>query len=237
MINIRKLVFFAIASKSSHNMPMQAFKKSLKVFLALTAIILFTYPWWSLGLFKYQFLKAGESTHLNVKPEIETLRVPEIMVPLEVQKIGDFKFSIPSQFQLKDKKDKGLTLIFKAKDEEMIYAYKGIRKTEGWIDSCPQLRDIHTMTIDDLNILSLNIIRSFQIARTLMIRKVSDIATRGFKIYKKNDEVITIHHPNEKMSIIETQRGCDLLTINLIGIPTEMREKVLAPIIADSIQF
>ncbi|MCR9206295.1 MAG: hypothetical protein NXH75_17065 [Halobacteriovoraceae bacterium] len=216
---------------------MQTLKKPIKIALTLLALILLTYPWWSLALFKYQFLNAGHSEHLSHKSEIEILRVPEIMIPQKEQKIGKFRFSVPSQFELKDNKDEGLTLIFKGKDEEMIYAYKGIRKTEGWIDSCPQLRDIHTNSIEDLNVLSLNVIRSFQIARALMIKKVSDIATRGFRIYKKEDEVLTIHHPNEKMSIIETQRGCELLTINLIGIPAEMREKVLAPIIADSIQF
>lgn len=221
-------------------------KHYLKIAGFFIFLILFFYPWISLTLFKIYFLAKSNTEAQSKKVVIETLTKPQSQTPMKVVLIKDFNFSIPNDFELKTTKDEGLTLIFSKpstkvdENEEIIYAYKGIRATEGFIDSCPQLRDIHTMTLDDLNLFSLNILRSHEIARSLMIKKVSDIGEREYHLYERentnssNNLFITVTESSDRVTTIETQKGCDLLTINLINMEPKERVNSLALQIAHS---
>ncbi len=210
-------------------------KQFFKVTLTSIFICLLTYPWWSLALFKIYYLNQGNVEGLKHNSKIEELSIPNHDIKLKSVELKGFQFSIPEGFSLETDKSDDNTLSFQGEDKERILIFKGVRDKEGFIDSCPQLKDIHTLSLNDLSLFSLNILRAHEIARALMIRKVSDMPEQKFHLYQKGEKFVTILHPNEKMSIIETQRDCDLLTITLVNISEDLRVNLLAPIITNSL--
>lgn len=208
-------------------------KTVFKFFLYSFALILVTYPWWSLALFKKTFLEGPEKDALMKEVSVEILRAPEIFVEMKDYKLGSFAFKIPASYKLKDEKEKDM--IFMDDADGKIIVFNGVREKEGWLKYCPNLRDIHTITLNDLNVLSPFIFRSYEKARALIIKKATMVSERPFSLYEKQNLFLTVHENNERMSVIETQKDCELLTISVISASEQKVNPTLPLIVADSI--